>query len=197
MTTRRLSGWLLAAALLGLAPAAADTLVDGRFVSKTGDFSIDMHRAQDQAFHLDKEKSDAGVSLADFRFSPGATFWGLTAIRTVEWFKLDKPVAPEESDGAAQGLVDGYFAARYPGAKFEIVARRKARTDAGRLYYVFEAKGVLSNTDTTWRGVVIMFDAAIGVVAQVANADARKAGLDNWFDEGPFVSWATTLRPEK
>lgn len=188
---------VFALALLLAAPAAADTLTGGRFVARTGDFSIDMHLAQDQVFRLDKETSDASIAIADFRFTPDASFWGLSSIRTIEWFKLATPIAPQANDKAARDIVDGYLSARYAGVAFTSAVPRKARAADGRLYYVFEAKGIVENTPVTWRGAVLPFAHAIALVAQVTNTDAKKWGLQNEFDEPPFLRWAITLKPEK
>ncbi len=187
--------FLAAAGLLGLvSPAVAGTIRDSRYYADGGGYSIDMQRPDDRAFRLDKETSNGDGVITQFIFSPGATFWNLTANRTIEWLKLSRPIAPEQNDRAAQDLVDGYLTARYPDVKYTMLARRKSRTDDGRLYYVFEAKGRIADNDMNWQFCVLPFDTAIALVVQATNARPGQLGGDT-FEEAPFLRWATSVRP--
>jgi hypothetical protein len=185
------------AAILTLVSAARGDTIDGRFVAKSGSFSIDMHRMRDGAFHLSRESASSDVVIADFMYSPGATFHGLFAGRTIEWFNLSQPIAKEQCDQAAGDAVTGYLDGRLGRGKFQVTAKRKARTDDGQLYYVFSARGVLNDSPMDWRGVIVIFDSGIALVSQIAPVEVKKWGVEDAFDEAQFVSWAITVRPGK
>jgi hypothetical protein len=185
-------------ALIGLLsfapPALAGTIRGSRYYSDGGAYSIDMSRPTDRYFRQDKETSNGDSVVTQFIYAPGATIWNLTANRTIEWLRLAQPIALEQNDRAAQDLVDGYLAARYPDVKYTISARRKSRTENGQLYYVFDAKGRIGDNDMNWQFCVLPFDKAIALVAQTTNLRPGQLG-DGTFDEAPFLRWATSIQP--
>jgi len=193
---RLLLATAIAAASFSL-PACADPLTDGRYLPKSGEFSIDMHENWEQTFHLSKDMSSANYVVADFLWRPGASYHGMFAARNIEWFTLAQSIDVLDSDTAAATLAGNYLSDRFPGGRFKIVDRRKARDEAARLYYVFHAKGIATDTPADWYGVVLVFDKAIGLVSQVSTANLQSLTSGDASDEATLVRWAMSLRPEK
>ncbi|HEX4303576.1 MAG TPA: hypothetical protein VHZ78_12345 [Rhizomicrobium sp.] len=183
----------IVAALAFAAPCTAEESASGlRYVAPDGEFSISLESNLERLFHAVPVTDNADFLLVDFPIMNSMGL-ALTWRRTVEWFKLEKPIDPSQYDRQATEAVDGYLQSRF-GGKFVVADRGKFRDANGRLTYAFAAKGELNQLPAQWQGAVIFFDNGVALVSEVIAEDSghhfeSKSGVVN----ASLIDWAQTL----
>ena len=184
------------AAIAAVAPCTAEEAAPGlRYVAPGGVFSISLESVHERLFHAVPVADNADFMLVDFPIMNSMGL-ALTWRRTVEWFKLEKPLDPSQYDRQATDAVDGYLQARF-GGKIVLMDRGKFRDPNGRLIYAFAAKGDLDQLPAEWQGTVLFFGNGVALVSEIVAQPTTnhpfeaKAGVIN----PSLIDWAQTLRP--